>query len=147
MAHKYNNFADAFDDNRSKFSSIKTNRTNAYNAAAALWTHATSSEWQDAFWDTKLAIQALAAAVYLLIDGAASNYQQSYYYESFYWAGQEPSGIAEYELTWQKICEAWVANDFEGKEWTIAVIDRMRTLMWDKPFDIKWAASPTAAKG
>ncbi len=53
----------------------------------------------------------------------------------------------EYELTWQKICEAWVANDFEGKEWTIAVIDRMRTLMWDKPFDIKWAASPTAAKG
>lgn len=47
-------------------------------------------------------------------------------------------------VTWKAICEAWVKDDFEGKEWTIAIIDRMRTLMWDEPFNIKWAASPTA---
>lgn len=48
------------------------------------------------------------------------------------------------ELTWQAICEAWVANDFEAKEWTIACIDHMRKLMWDKPFSIKWASKPDA---
>ena len=52
-----------------------------------------------------------------------------------------------FELTWQAICEAWVKNDFEGMEWTIAVIDRMRSLMWDKPFKIQWAASPTSENG
>ncbi|MBA7713002.1 hypothetical protein ES703_121997 [subsurface metagenome] len=47
------------------------------------------------------------------------------------------------EVTWQGICAAWANNNFEGKEWTVACIDRMRTLMWDEPFNIKWAASPT----
>jgi len=45
-------------------------------------------------------------------------------------------------VNWKSICEAWVKNDFEGKEWTIACIDQMRKLMWNKPFDIKWAAKP-----
>ncbi|MBA7635992.1 hypothetical protein ES703_43605 [subsurface metagenome] len=58
------------------------------------------------------------------------------------WVGD----IEPYKLTWQAICEAWIKDDFAGKEWTIACIDRMRTLMWDKPFDIKWAASPTEQK-
>ncbi|GAI67812.1 unnamed protein product [marine sediment metagenome] len=42
--------------------------------------------------------------------------------------------------------EAWVKNDFEGKEWTIACIDRMRALMWDKPFFIQWAAKPDTSR-
>lgn len=45
-------------------------------------------------------------------------------------------------VTWKAICEAWVKNDFEGKEWTIACIDHMRKLMWDKPFFIQWASKP-----
>ncbi|GAI67826.1 unnamed protein product [marine sediment metagenome] len=49
-------------------------------------------------------------------------------------------------LTWKAICEAWVKNDFEGKEWTIACIDRMRALMWDKPFFIQWAAKPDTSR-
>ena len=48
------------------------------------------------------------------------------------------------ELTWKTICEAWVANDFEGKKWTIAIIDHMRKLMWVEPFSIQWAAKPKA---
>ena len=49
-------------------------------------------------------------------------------------------------ITWQAICEAWVANDFEGKEWTIACIDQMRKLMWDEPFSIQWASNPTSQR-
>ena len=57
-----------------------------------------------------------------------------------------PTEVEEYELDWKKICEAWVANDFEGKEWTIAVIDRMRTLMWDEPYYVRWAARPDSLR-
>ena len=45
-------------------------------------------------------------------------------------------------LTWKAIAEAWIANDFEGRAVTIAIIDRMRQLIWDEPFYIQWAARP-----
>jgi len=47
-----------------------------------------------------------------------------------------------YELTAEKIVEAWIKNDFEGRALTIAVIDRMRQLIWNEPFNITWAARP-----
>lgn len=47
-------------------------------------------------------------------------------------------------VDWKSICEAWVKDDFEGKEWTIACIDHMRKLMWDEPFSVKWASKPEA---
>jgi len=49
------------------------------------------------------------------------------------------------ELTWQAICEAWGANNFEGRGPTIAFIDRMRQLLWDEPFYVAWAARPEDA--
>lgn len=45
-------------------------------------------------------------------------------------------------ITWESIVEAWVKDDFKGRFWTIGVIDRMRQIMWDEPFDITWAARP-----
>lgn len=47
-----------------------------------------------------------------------------------------------YELTWRKICEALAKDDFESRYWTIAIIDHMRTLIWNKPFNIIWASKP-----
>lgn len=45
-------------------------------------------------------------------------------------------------LDWKTICEAWASDNFEGRFWTIAMIDRMRQLIWDEPFFIAWAARP-----
>ena len=50
------------------------------------------------------------------------------------------------DITWKAICEAWAYNDFEGRAWTIAIIDRMRQLLWDEPFDVTWAANPLGPK-
>lgn len=50
------------------------------------------------------------------------------------------------EITWRAICEAWAKDDFEGRAWTIALIDRMRQLLWDEPFDVVWAARPSEPK-
>ncbi|GAI81142.1 unnamed protein product, partial [marine sediment metagenome] len=47
-----------------------------------------------------------------------------------------------YSVTWKSICEAWLKDDFEGRAPTIAIIDRMRQILWDEPFNIIWAARP-----
>jgi len=47
------------------------------------------------------------------------------------------------ETTWESICEAWIKNNFEGRKWTIAFIDQMRKIIWDEPYDIRFAEEPT----
>lgn len=51
--------------------------------------------------------------------------------------------LSEYTgVTWKSIAEAWVKDDFEGRVWTIGTIDRMRQILWNEPFNLKWAARP-----
>lgn len=45
-------------------------------------------------------------------------------------------------VTWKSIVEAWMKDDYAGREWTIAVIDRMRQILWNDPFNIMFAARP-----
>jgi len=45
-------------------------------------------------------------------------------------------------LTWQSIIEAWMVNDYEARTWTIAIIDKMRQICWDEPYNIIFAARP-----
>ena len=68
-------------------------------------------------------------------------YTSVYNYTRWYWVHK---GLYDQEsaLTWKSICEAWIANDFEGRAVTIAVIDRMRQILWDEPFKVVWAARP-----
>lgn len=62
-----------------------------------------------------------------------------------------PSAIIPYymstygSVTWEAIIEAWVKDDFAGRTWTIGVIDKMRQLLWDEPFDLTFAARPQDA--
>ena len=93
-------------------------------------------------WAT-YAIECLVVAMRLMGGYAESAYDQSYFYEVVYWANKDAATPPEYELTWQKICEAWAANDFEGRAVTIAFIDRMRQILWDEPFSALWAARPS----
>ena len=58
------------------------------------------------------------------------------------WLEAQIEGQAPAELTWQAIAEAWIKNDFEGRGVTIAVIDRMRQIIWDEPFFVQWASRP-----
>ena len=75
----------------------------------------------------------------MVVYGYTSSFNYAYHYYVNHGLFHQES-----ELTWQAICRAWVTNDFEGKEWTIAIIDHMRKLMWDKPFQIRWATKPEA---
>jgi len=88
------------------------------------------------------AIQWLLQIAKLMFDFPATAYDQSYYMESIYWAYADAPTPPPYELTWQKICEAWIKDDFAGRAMTISCIDRMRQILWDEPFYVVWAARP-----
>lgn len=51
-------------------------------------------------------------------------------------------GLYDRGVSWTSIVEAWAENDFEGASVTVAFIDRMRQLIWNEPFSVKWAAQP-----
>ena len=53
-----------------------------------------------------------------------------------------PFYFENYAVTYQKIVEAWAFNNFEGRQPTIAFIDRMRQLLWNEPYYTAWAAAP-----
>ncbi|GAI70789.1 unnamed protein product [marine sediment metagenome] len=90
----------------------------------------------------KGAIDGLIDAVYHLISHEAG---QPFYYNAYNALKENCDYLDECggAVTWQAICEAWVKDDFAGMEWTIACIDHMRKLMWDKPFSVIWASAPT----
>ena len=54
----------------------------------------------------------------------------------------DPDYAPDFPTSWKSIVEAWIRDDFEGRAYTIATIDRMRQICWDEPFYIKWAARP-----
>lgn len=86
----------------------------------------------------------LKAVLYDLIEAvqySTYGYTSSFNYTYWWNAFDEATGDGA-ELTWQAICEAWAADDFEGRAPTIAFIDRMRQLLWNERYDVRWAAKP-----
>lgn len=79
----------------------------------------------------------LLEAMQWFVYGYSSSLNHAYWYYIHKWLYDR-----EAEVTWQTICEAWVANDFEGRAMTIAVIDRMRQILWNEPYNVTWAARP-----
>ncbi len=58
-----------------------------------------------------------------------------------------PYYILNHTVTYRTIAEAWAKNSFEGRMVTIAFIDRMRQLLWDEEYFVKWAAAPETSEG
>lgn len=107
-----------------------------WNAADDTWSF--GSGWYHTYCRQMLdSIEHLISAVdYLTITNYAYYPSYGVVYGFKYHTGEgEP-------LTWRTICETLAKDDFEGRYWFIAIIDHMRTLIWDKPFNIVWATKP-----
>lgn len=87
--------------------------------------------------------QNICASITSILDKELGSWPHYTLIYALWWCWEyETQEMPEYELDWKKICEAWIANDFEGRAVTIAVIDRMRQILWDEPFYAVWAARP-----
>lgn len=142
MGHKYDNFDDAYADFVAKQPQAKDSKAWAYLAGWQAYT-----DWKDPATAEEIRLLAvsithLCNCIEYLTNVYAPDYRQSYFYESIYWSNKDPDVP---DLTWKAIVEAWVADDFAGRAWTIATIDRMRQILWDEPFNVQWAARPEDA--
>lgn len=108
----------------------------AYNDFFDAYMHMAFSQTDDAVDDL------IAGCWYLVM---VLNYltSKNTYYDPPYMIPYFLTHYAGGEITWRAICEAWAKDDFEGRAWTIALIDRMRQLLWDEPFNAVWAARPS----
>lgn len=146
MGHKYDNFNSAYASWVGQYAAAKLACDRALQNAQAAYAGASDPVDKLHFGFATYAIEQLILCVKKITGINEASFYNAILYESVYWAKWDSPAPPEYELTAQKICEAWAKDDFAGKEWTVACIDRMRTLMWDKPFDIRWATSPTEQK-
>ncbi len=106
---------------------------NCLMAESAAYGHYLAGEALDAIYDTLLAIAYLRQSMsWITFQTSGNDYNADIIHYLANYAG----------VTWQSIVEAWVKDDFKGRFWTIGVIDRMRQIMWDEPFDLTWAARP-----
>lgn len=146
MGHKYDNFGSAYSAWVGQYADAKKACDNALTNAQAAYSGASDPVDKTHFGFATYAIEQLILCVKKITGINETSFYNAILYECAYWAKWDSPAPPEYELTAQKICEAWAKDDFAGKEWTVACIDRMRQLMWDKPFNIRWAASPTEPK-
>lgn len=95
------------------------------------------------------------AAIGQIIQGCYSLVNSIKYPMGYWGGGHEPYLLTDIlqlnfaytydefpEVTYQSIVEAWIADDFEGRAITIAMIDRMRQIIWNEPYFVQWAARP-----
>jgi len=139
LAHKYDNFDDAFRDFEDRFATIKERLEWSITNAQSAYTEANDPVDKTSFGKATYAIECIVTAMRYMGDYLEVYSNQSHFYESIYWANKDTEAT---DVTWKAICEAWIKNDFEGRAPTIAVIDRMRQILWDEPFSIQWAARP-----
>jgi len=117
--------------------SVKTNVgwTN-YNEIQA---YIDTSDWANALQKVKAVLWVLLTNFDTFIDDTHGAIQENAFNDCSYWNDQAISGT---EVTWKAIVEAWIKDDFAGRAPTIAVIDRMRQILWNEPFKATWAARP-----
>ena len=102
----------------------------------------TDAEWRWADNEDHEAIGSLITATRALAFAVSGYVIYDDFFDPPYALAYYLKNHVESEITWKAICEAWVKDDFEGRFWTIGIIDRMRQIMWDEPFDLTWAARP-----
>lgn len=139
MVWDYDNFADAYNH-------LET----FYETAAGWWhwidtyidasnTQAGQGNWNQAIRYSNTATYWLETCCAAIFDFYVGLETRSHFLASIWFASTIP---AAGDITWQAICEAWIRDDFEGRAPTIAIIDRMRQILWNEPFSVIWAARP-----
>lgn len=146
MGHKYSYFTYPYYHLTTEWANIKSANAAGYAEWESARTGVSDPVDKAHFIDLCDAVGRLLWEFHHLLDLGESNYDQSHFFESIYWAYYDgithPPAAPAYKLTYQKIVEAWIKDGFEGRAVTIATIDRMRQIIWDEPFYVRWAARP-----
>jgi len=134
-------FQDIIDICESYFANAASAMYNARNHLYYAGDYIAEQDWANAKASLYKAGNAFGSCASKLHAGKSWPASGFYLIDALQWLNDNwPTGAAE--VTWKAIVEAWIKDDFAGRVPTIAVIDRMRQILWDEPFNVQWAARP-----
>lgn len=138
MAHSYANFADAFAD-LSAFCSVYRNYIDdCYDKCNEADDYANAGNFKWGIRYTVYAIKALATAVDKVVDGQYADPDNSYFYESLYWASQEGgNGVIDMSAILDAM---WDAESHQCLLF-VPMIDAMRGSIWNKTVTEEWMSN------
>ena len=135
MAHSYSNFADAFADLSSFCSVYRNYIEDCYDKCDLADEKANAGDFKWGIRYAVYAIKALATAVDKVVDGQYADPDNSYFYESLYWASREGG---DGDLTMSQILDAmWNAEPHQCLLF-VPMIDAMRGSIWNKTVTEDW---------
>lgn len=141
MAHKYDDFDSAFYEFNSRFGTVKQYLDWAYDNAAAAYSGASDPVDKLHFGFATYAIQCIVIALRNMGDYTKTASDQSWFYESIYWANKDVPDPPAYELTMGDILSTMLAADEEEVMYFIGLVDAYRTSLWNKPFNAEYYAA------
>lgn len=108
----------------------------------AMSVHASAAEWAEAFIDCSYALQNCRWALSYLYHVKSADPLE--FGDTFFLETYTIAEAAEFDLTWDKICGAWIDAPKAGRLTTVLTLDELRRSVWDYEFNYFKIAEPTA---
>ena len=141
MAHRFDNFDDAFAAWSGRYATIKTHWANTNTNMNLAYTGCPDPVDRTHFYHMYAALQSIQLFLTALTNHSWPTSEQSDFYESMYWAGQTEAVAEPYELTLVKMIEAYINADDDHRSGHRLLLDAYQASMYDKPFDQEYHAA------
>jgi len=138
MAHSYSNFADAFTDLCDQNSVYRTYIEDCYDKCDTADDYANAGDFKWGIRYSVYAIKALATAIDQIIHGQYFDPDDSWFYESIYWASQEGGDGA---IDMSAILDAMWECEKHQPLLFIPMIDAMRGSIQNKTVTMDWMSN------
>ena len=138
MAHRFDNFDDAFEEWSGWFASLKTLYATAGSQLFAAYDGCPDPVDRYHFYRMYAAIQTMRNMFVTLTNLTQSTWDRSSLYESVYWANKDAS--ADYELTLINMIQAYIDAHDDHRSAHRLLLDAYQASMYDKPFDKEYHA-------
>ena len=133
MAHRFDNFDDAFAEWTGFFDSFKNWVATAGTHAQAAFDGCPNPVDRTHFYRLYDAVQSIRSALTVLTNTTWPTWDTSNFYESIYWANKDAS--ADYELTLFKMVNAMLDGLPPEIELFVGITDAYRQSIWNRPFN------------
>ena len=140
MAHRYDNFDDAYDGWVLWWNALQTQMQGCFDKFTTAKSYGNDPVQIYEFLLLCGSVEHLWYAVRYLGELWTAAPDQSSLYESVYWANKDAPGGEVYELTLIKMIEAYVAADDDHRSAQRLLFDAYQASMYDKPFDKEYHA-------
>jgi len=138
MAHRFDNFDDAFAEWTDTFDSVKTWLDTTTTHLNAAYQGCPNPVDRTHFYRLYDAVVSLKASIIVLGNFTWPTWDTSSLYESMYWGNKDVPAGGDYELTLVKMIEAYIDAPDDARSAQRLLFDAYTASMYDKPFDMEY---------